>query len=65
MRELEQKYIEKKQADKKAAMHEAEATEFAETIAPVMAEAEVLLKGSGEEISHGGLEALARWKLGL
>jgi|FLMP01.2.fsa_nt_emb hypothetical protein len=65
MRALEKEYIEKKTADNKAAMHEAEAKEFAETIAPVMAEAEVLLKGSGENISHGGLEALARWKLGL
>ena len=64
MRDLELKYVETKKAEmeKKMAAHEEE--EFAQKIAPVMAEVEVLLEQSGDSISNDGLEALARWKLG-
>ena len=65
MRELEAKYIETKKAEMAAAMAAHEEKEFAETIAPIMAEAELLLENSGESISQDGLEALARWKLAM
>eukprot|EP00977_Amphora_coffeiformis_P010311 scaffold2388_cov163-Amphora_coffeaeformis.AAC.7 len=45
-----------------AAMASSEEKEFKEKIAPLMAEAEVLLGKSGDSISQEGLEALARWK---
>jgi len=66
MREQEKKFI----ATKKAAMAEQMAVEeeanFAETVAPAMAEAEQVLKDAGVSgISHDGLEALARWKLDM
>lgn len=65
MRELEKKFIEKKKAEMVAKMAEYEESEFKAKIAPMMAEAEVLLGKSGDSISHDGLEALARWKLDL
>ena len=65
MRELEAKYVEKKKAENAAKMHASEEAEFKEKIAPLMAEAEVLLGKSGDSISQDGLEALARWKSGL
>lgn len=65
MRELEKSYIAKKKAEMAAKMAADEETEFADQIAPVMAEADVLLKKSGDSVSNHGLEALARWKLGL
>lgn len=65
MRELEVKYIEKKKAENAAKMAADEEKEFTEKVAPMMAEAEVLLGKSGDSVSHAGLEALARWKLGL
>ena len=48
-----------------ADMASEEEKEFTQKVAPVMAEAEVLLGKSGDSISQNGLEALARWKLGL
>ena len=65
IRELEAKYIENKKAEMAAQMAADEEKEFVEKIAPVMAEAEVLLEKSGDSISQEGLEALAHWKLGL
>ena len=65
MRELELKYIEKKKAEMAAKMAADEEKEFSDKVAPAMAEAEVLLGKSGDSVSQDGLEALARWKLGL
>ena len=65
MRELEKKYIETKRAEQAAKMAVEEEKEFAQTIAPVMAEAQVLLGKTDDSITQSGLEALARWKLGL
>lgn len=65
MRDLELKYIETKKAEMEKEMAAHEEKEFTQKIAPVMAEMEVLLEKSGDSISHDGLEALARWKLGL
>ena len=65
MRELELKYVETKKAEMQAQMAADEEKEFAEQVAPVMAEVQVLLGKSDESISQGALEALARWKLGL
>ena len=65
MRELEVKYIATKKAETAAKMAEAEEQQSAETIAPVMAEAQVLLGETGDSVSQHGLESLARWKLGL
>jgi hypothetical protein len=46
-----------------AKMKEEDLKYFDEVIAPVMAEAEQMLKTAGDEVSDEGLEALARWKL--
>eukprot|EP00522_Entomoneis_paludosa_P001790 CAMPEP_0172468170 /NCGR_PEP_ID=MMETSP1065-20121228/60836_1 /TAXON_ID=265537 /ORGANISM="Amphiprora paludosa, Strain CCMP125" /LENGTH=105 /DNA_ID=CAMNT_0013225517 /DNA_START=146 /DNA_END=463 /DNA_ORIENTATION=+ len=65
MRALEQKYIEKKRAEATEKMHEKDEQLFAEEIAPAMAEAEVLLSKSGDNVSSDALESLAKWKVGL
>ena len=65
MREQEKKFFEKKRKEMAEKMKEEEAAVFQESIAPAMAEAEMVLKKTGDEISHDGLEALARWKLDM
>lgn len=65
MREQEKKFFEKKKKELEAKMHEQELAIFQETIAPSMAQAEVLLKKTGDKVSDAGLEALARWKLDM
>ena len=65
MRELEIKYLESKKAELQAKMAADEEKEFAEQIAPAMAEVQVLLAKSDDSVSQGALESLARWKLGL
>ena len=65
IREQEKKFFEEKQKQNQEKMHAAEAKEFQETIAPAMAQAQQVLKKSGDSVSIPGLEALARWKLGL
>jgi hypothetical protein len=63
MREQEKKFFERKKAERAEKMHEQEEAIFQETIAPAMAEAEQVLKKTGDKVSDAGLEALARWKL--
>lgn len=47
-------------------MQQKEMDEFQAKIAPAMAEAMAVLKDAGDtNVSDQGLEALARWKLGL
>lgn len=38
---------------------------FEEVVAPAMVECQELLKKTGDNISNDGLEALAKWKLGM
>jgi hypothetical protein len=52
-------------AQKERKMQEAEEKMFREQIAPAMAEAESALKKTRDSVSDAGLEALARWKVGL
>lgn len=61
MRELEKAFFEKRKAELAANEHE----QYKQKIAPAMAEVQEALKKSGDKISDAGLEALARWKLGL
>jgi mevalonate kinase len=61
IREQEKAFFEKRKAELAASEHE----EYKQKIAPAMAEAQEALKKLGENISDKGLEALARWKLGL
>jgi len=65
MREQEKKFFEKKKAEQAEKMKEEEEEMFKEAIAPAMAEAEHVLKASGDSVSDKGLEAIARWKLDL
>ena len=65
MREQEKRFIESKKKAMAEKMHAEEEAMFTETIAPVMVEAEQLLKKSKDKVSNEGLEALARWKLDL
>lgn len=65
IREQEKKFFEKKKAELEAKMHEQELAIFEETVAPAMAEASALLKRSKDTVSDAGLEALAKWKLGM
>jgi hypothetical protein len=68
MRELEAKFYERKRTEAKQEMAAQELKHYWETIAPVMAEMQDVLKATGDDagsISNAGLEALARWKLGL
>jgi hypothetical protein len=58
-------FFEKMKAQKEQKMLEAEEKMFREQIAPAMAEAESALKKTGDSVSDAGLEALARWKVGL
>lgn len=68
MREQEKQFFEQKKQEK-ASNHnitDKDMEEFQTKIAPVMAEASAVLKAAtNEKISDKGLEALARWKLGL
>ncbi|GAX28681.1 hypothetical protein FisN_33Hh043 [Fistulifera solaris] len=64
MREQEKKFFEQKKKET-ANMQQKEMDEFQAKIAPAMAEAHSILKESGNDVSDKGLEALARWKLGL
>lgn len=45
--------------------HRQELAVFEEVVAPAMAEAQVILKQSGDSVSDVGLEMLAKWKLGI
>ena len=66
MREQEKLYIERKKAEMKSQMEENEHAVFAETVAPTMAEVSLILENAGDtQISDAGLEAIARWKLGM
>lgn len=66
MREQEKKFYAKKKAEMADKLHGEEEKLFQEKIAPTMAEAEQVLKLSGDTaVSHDGLEAIARWKLGM
>lgn len=66
MREQEKKFFEKKKAEMAEKLHGEEEKLFQEKIAPAMAEAEQVLKQAGDtSVSHSGLEAIARWKLGM
>lgn len=65
MREQEKHFFEKKKAEMAEKMHEHEEKIFLEQIAPAMAQAESILKKSGDSASHEALEALAKWKVGL
>lgn len=65
MREQTKEFLEKKKQSMKEKMHHEEEAHYAEKIAPAMAQAESVLKKSGSWVSHDGLEALAKWKLGL
>lgn len=64
MRELEKKFYEKKKAEVADKMQKDELKEFETVIAPAMATVDSMLKESGDSLSHEGLEAIARWKLG-
>ncbi|CAB9525420.1 expressed unknown protein [Seminavis robusta] len=65
VREQEQKFLENKKAEKAAAAHEQELVVFEEVVAPAMVECQEVLKVSGDSVSDAGLEALAKWKLGM
>ena len=65
MRAQEEKYFQRKKAEAKEAMKEEEAAVFQDAIAPAMAEVDSMLKESGDSVSDAGLEAIARWKLGI
>lgn len=64
MREQEKKFFEQK---KQELTQQKDVDEFQNKIAPAMAEAMAVLKDAGDTtvVSDKGLEALARWKLGL
>ena len=65
MRDLEAKYIHTKQAERAAQEMADNKQVYTQQITPVMIEAELLLQKSGNIVSSDGLEALAKWKLGL
>jgi hypothetical protein len=67
MREQEKAFFAKKKAELAGKLQGEEEKVYRDTIAPAMAEAEHVLKKAGEKstISHDGLEAIAKWKLGL
>ena len=44
---------------------EQELAVFEEVVAPAMVECQELLKKTGDKVSDGGLELLAKWKLGM
>ena len=65
MRQQEKKFFEAKKAAMVEKMHAEEEAVFQESIAPAMAEAEKILKDTGDKVSHSGLEAIARWKMDM
>jgi hypothetical protein len=65
MREQEKKFFEQKKAEMDEKMHATELAAFEASVAPAMAEAENALSKTGDKISVAGLEAIAKWKLGL
>jgi hypothetical protein len=66
IREQEKMFFAKKKAEMADKLHGEEEKLYKETIAPAMAEAELVLKKAGAtNISHEGLEAIAKWKLGM
>jgi NADH:ubiquinone oxidoreductase subunit E len=64
IRQQEMKFYERKREQAQHEMAEKELQYFRDTIAPAMAQAQELLKASGDTVSDAGLEAVARWKLG-
>jgi hypothetical protein len=65
IREQEKIFFAKKKADMANKMVAADEKIYKEQIAPAMAEAESVLKPIGATLSRDGLEAIAKWKLGL
>mmetsp|Transcript_22564 Transcript_22564/g.27193 ORF Transcript_22564/g.27193 Transcript_22564/m.27193 type:complete len:117 (-) Transcript_22564:865-1215(-) len=54
----------KLRAEQAARSEEEAAKHHEEFIAPLMAEAEAMLKEQGETVNHSALESLAKWKYG-
>jgi hypothetical protein len=62
---MEKKFFEKKKAELDAKKHEEELKHFEAVLAPCMADIHEILAKTGDDISHDGYEALAKWKLGI
>jgi uncharacterized protein YutE (UPF0331/DUF86 family) len=65
MREQEKKFYEKKKAELSTKQQDSDMKHFQEVIAPCMADIHEILAKTGDDISHEGYEALAKWKLGI
>jgi hypothetical protein len=65
VREQEKKFFEQKKVASAEKMKAEELAAFEKSVAPAMAAIESLLKKSGDKVSNAGLEAIAKWKLGM
>jgi len=65
MREQEKAYFEKKKKEFAAAQNEASMHVHNEIVSPAMEEIQAILVNSGDTVSHEGMEAIAKWKLGI
>ncbi|GKY99594.1 hypothetical protein MPSEU_000913700 [Mayamaea pseudoterrestris] len=65
IKEQEKKFFEKKKAELDSKQHENELKQFQGVIAPCMADIHEILEKTGDDISHEGYEAIAKWKLGI